>query len=61
MNKQHVPDDQPGPATEVGNKADRAKPRDPAPERSIVPNPDSDTEGQGGKVFSVDQSDAEPG
>ena len=61
MNKQHVPDDQPGPATEVGNKADRGKPRDPGQERSIAPTPDNDTEGQGGKVFSVNETDGEPG
>ena len=61
MNKQHVPDEQPGPATEDGKNADRVKQRQPSQEPSIVPTPDNDTEGQGGKVFSVDQSEAEPG
>ena len=61
MDEQYVPDKRPGPATETPSNAGDAK--NQASKKSSPATPvDNDTEGQGGKVFAVDQPepDAEP-
>ena len=59
MNERHVPDDRPGPETEARKNAGDADKGQAKQQVSLSKTPDNDTEGQGGKVFAVDQTDAE--
>ena len=59
MNAQDVPDERLGPETEIDETAGDAGKVPVQPNVSPAPTADHDTEGQGGKVFALDGSDAE--
>jgi hypothetical protein len=59
MKEKAAPDERTGPTTETATSTPHESSRQPAEKLAPPTVTDNDTEGQGGKVFAIDQAEAE--